>query len=164
MITGAQARDTCTYFAHDSRAFVPEHERRARGPVTAHRVQIALTDSGGLHLVQHLARAPPFEFNLFNRERFTLLPQNGGFDIHRELSLGRTRSKLPQRHRDTDIRTIRVNHQTPVSFICLSPCLRASVALIVLQALSASVVAMRSNHVTRSSSLAKRASSVCPRW
>src|SRR5712692_6901617 len=85
MITGAQACYTCAYFAHGSRALMSEHERRAGGPVAARRVQIALTDSGGLHFDQHLARARRFEFDLFNRERLTLLPQNGGIYVHRIL-------------------------------------------------------------------------------
>jgi hypothetical protein len=87
VITGAHARYTCAYFAHDSRAFMSEYERRARRPVAACRVQVALTNSSGLHFDQHLANARCFEFGLFNRERFSLLPQNGGIYIHRELNL-----------------------------------------------------------------------------
>src|SRR5260370_30824385 len=94
MITGADGGYPGAYFAHDSRALMSEHKRRARGPVAAHRVQIALTDSGGLHFDQHLARARRFEFGFFNRERFALLPQNRGTAFHQELELI---SKLPQK-------------------------------------------------------------------
>jgi len=87
VIAGAHAGYTCAYFAHYACAFVPEYERRTRGPVAARRMQIALTDSSGLHFDQHLARARRFEFDLFNRERFTLLPQNGSINFHRELSI-----------------------------------------------------------------------------
>src|SRR5207244_7627658 len=74
-------------FAHDASAFVPEHERRARRPIAARRMQVAVTNPGGLYLDQYLARARRFEFGLFNGERRSLLPQNSGFDIHRESSI-----------------------------------------------------------------------------
>jgi len=87
VIAGAHAGYTCAYFAHYACAFVPEYERRTRGPVAARRMQIALTDSSGLHFDQHLARARRFEFGILNRERFTLLPQNGGIYAHRKFRL-----------------------------------------------------------------------------
>jgi hypothetical protein len=84
VIAGSHARYTRAHFAHDARTLMTEYERRACRPVAARRVQVALTDSGGLHFDKHLARARRFEFGVFNRERFSLLPQNCGFDVHRE--------------------------------------------------------------------------------
>ena len=84
MIVHTHSCDTCAYFAHDSCALMSEYERRTRGPVAARRMQIALTDSSGLHFDQHLARARRFKFGFFNRERFTLLPQNGSINFHRK--------------------------------------------------------------------------------
>jgi hypothetical protein len=82
MIAGAHAGHTRAYFAHYSRALMSQHERRPCGPVAARRVQVALTNSGGLHFDQYLARARRFEFGFLNRERFSLFPQDRCVDFH----------------------------------------------------------------------------------
>jgi hypothetical protein len=82
MITGAHAGHTCAYFAHDSRALMSKHERSPCGPVTARRVQVALTNSGRFHFDQHFASSRRFEFGLFHREPRALFPQNRCVDFH----------------------------------------------------------------------------------
>ena len=87
VIASAQPCHAFAQFTHDASAFVPEHERRARGPIATRRVQVALTDSSGLQFDKHLARVRCLEFGLLNRERCALLPQDCGVDLHRELSI-----------------------------------------------------------------------------
>jgi hypothetical protein len=68
--------------AHDAGALVPEHQRRARRPVVARRVQIAGAHTGCLDLDEHLACAGRVEGGFFDRERLATLPENCGCDFH----------------------------------------------------------------------------------
>src|ERR1700730_5562921 len=54
VIAGAHSCYTGAYFAHYARALMSEYQRGSRRPVAARRVQIAVTDSGGLQFDKHL--------------------------------------------------------------------------------------------------------------
>jgi len=89
VVAGPDRGDRRPDLAHDARAFVPEHERRPDRPVAARRVEIALADAGGLDLDEHFARTGRVELGGFDRQRLSLLPQDGGVNIH-----GRRRARL----------------------------------------------------------------------
>lgn len=67
MIARLRARDARADLADDPGAFVPEDERRARRPVVARRMQIAVTHARGADLDEDFARARRIEVHFFDR-------------------------------------------------------------------------------------------------
>ncbi len=82
VIADFDLRDPGADFADDAGAFVPEDDRRARRPVVARRVQVAVTDARRLDLDEHLAGPRWIEIDLFDRERLPPFPEDGGGNLH----------------------------------------------------------------------------------
>ena len=68
--------------ADDARAFVAEHQGRFRRPVAARRMQIAVADARSLDFDEDFTGPGRVELGRFDGEGLSLLPQDGGVNVH----------------------------------------------------------------------------------